>query len=39
MTRFVGLDVSQKLTAVCVVDETGRRLWLTMNEDCFACCC
>ncbi len=27
MTRFVGLDVSQKLTAVCVVDETGRRLW------------
>ena len=21
MTRFVGLDVSQKLTAVCVVDE------------------
>ncbi len=27
MTRFVGLDVSQKLTAICVVDETGRRLW------------
>ncbi len=27
MTRFVGLDASQKLTAVCVVDETGRRLW------------
>jgi transposase len=27
MTRFVGLDVSQKLTAVCVVDETGRRVW------------
>ena len=27
MTRFVGLDVSQKLTALCVVDETGRRLW------------
>ena len=26
MTRCVGLDVS-KLTAVCVVDETGRRLW------------
>lgn len=25
--RFVGLDVSQKLTAVCVVDETGRRVW------------
>jgi transposase len=27
MTRFVGLDVSQKLTAICVVDETGGRLW------------
>jgi transposase len=27
MTQFVGLDVSQKLTAICVVDETGRRLW------------
>jgi transposase len=27
MHRFVGLDVSQKLTAVCVVDDTGRRLW------------
>lgn len=27
MTRFIGLDVSQKLTAVCVVDETGRRVW------------
>ncbi len=27
MTRFVGLDVSQKLTTVCVVDETGRRVW------------
>lgn len=27
MTRFVGLDVSQKLTAICVVDGTGRRLW------------
>ncbi len=27
MTRFVGLDVSQRLTAICVVDETGRRLW------------
>ncbi len=25
--RFVGLDVSQKLTALCVVDETGRWLW------------
>jgi transposase len=27
MTPFVGLDVSQKLTSICVVDETGRRLW------------
>jgi transposase len=27
MTQFVGLDVSQKLTAICVVDETGRRMW------------
>jgi len=27
MTRFVGLDVSHKLAAICVVDETGRRLW------------
>ncbi len=27
MTRFVGLDVSQKLTAICVVDEIGCRLW------------
>ena len=27
MARFVGLDVSQKLTSVCVVDEAGRRLW------------
>ncbi|MBV9749718.1 MAG: transposase, partial [Acetobacteraceae bacterium] len=27
MTRFVGLDVSQKLTAICVVDEIGRRAW------------
>jgi transposase len=27
MTHYVGLDVSQKLTAICVVDDTGRRLW------------
>ena len=27
MTRFAGLDVSQKMTAVCVVDDVGRRLW------------
>jgi transposase len=25
--RFVGLDVSQKTTAVCVVDRDGTRLW------------
>lgn len=24
MTQFVGLDVSQKLTAICVVDDTDR---------------
>jgi transposase len=24
---LVGLDVSQKLTSICVVDDTGRRLW------------
>src|ERR1700742_4747699 len=27
MTHYVGLDVSQKLTAICVVHETGRRQW------------
>src|SRR5262249_15286695 len=27
MTCFVGLDVSQKMTAICVVDNAGRRLW------------
>jgi transposase len=27
MTRFVGLDVSQKMTAICVVDNAGRTLW------------
>jgi hypothetical protein len=27
MTRFVGLDVSPKVTALCVIDNTGRRLW------------
>jgi transposase len=27
MTHYVGLDVSQKLTTICVVDDTGRRLW------------
>lgn len=27
MTQFVGLDVSDKETSVCVVDGTGRSLW------------
>src|ERR1700730_6917842 len=27
MTNFVGLDVSQKMTAICVVDNAGHRLW------------
>jgi transposase len=27
MTHYIGLDVSQKLTAICIVDGTGRRLW------------
>ena len=27
MTNYVGLDVSQKLTTICIVDDTGRRLW------------
>src|SRR6478609_5767747 len=27
MTRFVGLDVSQKMTVICVVDNAGHRLW------------
>ena len=27
MTHYVGLDVSQKTTAICVVDAVGRRLW------------
>jgi transposase len=27
MTHFVGLDVSQKMTAIWVVDNAGRRLW------------
>ena len=27
MTRFIGLNVPQKLTAICVVDDTERRLW------------
>src|SRR5215216_2457176 len=27
MPHYVGLDVSQKTTAICVVDEQGKRLW------------
>jgi transposase len=27
MKQYVGLDVSQKSTNVCIVDEEGRRLW------------
>ncbi|RUV95769.1 transposase [Mesorhizobium sp.] len=27
MTHAVGLDVSQKTTAICVVDTNGARLW------------
>jgi transposase len=27
MTHFVGLDISQKTTAICVVDNSGCRLW------------
>ena len=27
MTCFVGLDISQKMKAICVVDHAGRRLW------------
>jgi hypothetical protein len=31
MAHFVGLDVSQKMTAICVVDNAGRRLCSTSN--------
>ena len=27
MPHYVGLDVSQKTTAICVVDEQGKRVW------------
>jgi transposase len=27
MPHYVGLDVSQKTTAICVVDAQGKRLW------------
>lgn len=28
MKQYVGLDVSEKLTSVCVVDEDGRKVWM-----------
>jgi transposase len=27
MTHYVGLDMAQKVTAICGVDDAGRRLW------------
>ena len=27
MSHFVGLDVSQKMTAICIVVNDGRRIW------------
>lgn len=27
MAAFIGLDVSQKSTVICIVDQEGRRLW------------
>ncbi|KRB81550.1 IS110 family transposase [Noviherbaspirillum sp. Root189] len=27
MDQYVGLDVSQKLTAICVIDQDGKQLW------------
>jgi hypothetical protein len=37
MSHFIGLDVSQKSTAICVVDKDGRRIWrgqcLSVPED------
>jgi transposase len=27
MEQYVGLDVSQKETAICVIDSAGARLW------------
>jgi transposase len=27
MTQFIGLDVSQRMTAICIVDTNGRRIW------------
>jgi hypothetical protein len=33
MPHYVRLDVSQKTTAICVVDEEGRRLWRRLAEE------
>ena len=42
MIHFVGLDVSQKMTAICAVDNAGRRLWrgqcLTVPEQIHRVC-
>lgn len=27
MTRFVGADAPQTITAICVIDNTGRTMW------------
>ena len=27
MPQFIGLDVSQRMTAICIVDTNGRRIW------------
>lgn len=27
MPHYIALDVSQKTTAICIVDEQGRRVW------------
>jgi len=37
MTHYVGLDVAQKLTAICVVDDSGRRQWRGQCEALHTC--
>jgi transposase-like protein len=32
MTHYVGLDVSQKLAAICFVDDTGRADWAGIEK-------
>jgi transposase len=27
MIHYIGLDVSQKMTAICIINSSGRRLW------------